>query len=106
MTFIELQNSLMQFNSHLNIYFSDIDITWLKNYETWLRSNGLAENTIGKRFRTLRAIFNLAIEQHLVKDEYYPFKAYKISKLHKATAKRSIDKEYIKAAISLVYFIW
>ena len=95
MTFIELQNSLTKFNGHLDIYFSDIDITWLKRYETWLRSNGLAENTIGKRFRTLRAIYNLAVEQHLVKAEYYPFKAYKISKLHKATAKRAIDKEYL-----------
>ena len=30
---------------------------------------GLAENTIGIRFRTLRAVYNLAIEQNLVKTE-------------------------------------
>lgn len=53
MTFLEVYNSLIKFNGHLNIYFSDIDITWLKRYEEWLRSQGSAENTIGKRFRTL-----------------------------------------------------
>lgn len=97
MTFLEVYNSLIKFNGHLNIYFSDIDITWLKRYEEWLRSQGSAENTIGKRFRTLRAIYNTAIEENIVKAEYYPFKSYKVSKLHKATAKRAIHKDHIKA---------
>ena len=99
LTFAELENSMVQFVGHLDIYFSDIDITWLRRYETWLRSNGLAENTIGKRFRTLRAIYNLAIEQSFVKTEHYPFKAYKVSKLNKATAKRSISKEHINQIV-------
>jgi hypothetical protein len=30
--------------------------TWLKKYELWLRRQGLAENTIGIRFRTFRRI--------------------------------------------------
>ena len=68
---LEVYNSLMKFNGNLDIYFSDIDITWLKRYESWLRSSGIAENTIGRRLRTLRVVFNLAIEQNLVKAEYY-----------------------------------
>ena len=32
----EVYNSLLKFNGHLNIYFSDIDTVWLKRYETWL----------------------------------------------------------------------
>ncbi|MDL2297403.1 site-specific integrase [Bacteroidales bacterium OttesenSCG-928-B11] len=103
MSHLEVYNSLVRFNGHLDIYFSDIDINWLKRYETWLRSNGSAENTIGKRFRTLRAAFNLAIEQNIVKAEYYPFKAYKVSKLHKATAKRSISKGEINAVVGYDY---
>jgi hypothetical protein len=72
MSHLEVYNSLVKFNGHLDVYFSDIDVTWLKRYESWLRSNGSAENTIGKRFRTLRAVFNLAIEQRVTKAEYYP----------------------------------
>jgi integrase len=94
-TFMELYNSLMLFNGHLDIYFSDIDVTWLKRYETWQRGRGLLENTIGKRFRTLRVLYNLAIEQKHVKSDLYPFNAFKVSKLHQATAKRAISKDDI-----------
>ena len=88
-------NSLIKFNEHLDIYFSDIDVSWLKNYETWLRANNLKENTIGIRFRTLRAIYNLAIEEKIVKKDYYPFDDYKVSKLKQKTAKRAITKDSI-----------
>ena len=60
-------NSLMRFNGHLDIYFSDIDIPWLKKYEEWQRGNGDAENSIGIRFRTLRVVYNHAIEENIVK---------------------------------------
>ena len=85
----------MRFNGHLNIYFSEIDVTWLKRYETWLRSAGLADNTIGIRFRSMRMLYNLAIEQKIVKAEYYPFRSFKVSRLHQQTAKRAIRKDDI-----------
>lgn len=100
LTFSELYNSLILFHGHLDIHFSDIDVTWLRHYEAWLRFKGSAENTIGKRFRTLRAVFNLAIEQGIVKAEYYPFKIYKVSKLHQTPAKRAISKEDIMKVIN------
>lgn len=91
----QVYNSLMEFNKHLNIYFSDMDVAWLRRYEIHLRKKGLAENTIGIRFRTLRAIYNLAIEENIVKAEHYPFTTFKVSKLHKETAKRAISKENV-----------
>lgn len=116
-TYKELRNSLLEFNKHLDIYFSDIDVSWLKDYETYLRTKNLADNSIGVRFRTLRAIYNAAIEQEIVKQEHYPFRIYKVSKLHEETIKRSITKvdiervlhyqandEYTRLAIDLFYF--
>ena len=47
----QVYNSLMEFNKHLDIYFTDIDVSWLRRYETHLRKTGIAENTIGIRFR-------------------------------------------------------
>lgn len=85
-------NTLIVFNKHLDIYFSEIDITFLRRFETWLRKRGVAENTIGIHFRSLRAVFNIAIEQNAVKAENYPFRKYKVSKLHEETAKRSLTK--------------
>jgi len=93
-------NSLLKFNRHLNIYFSDIDVVWLKRYESWLRKDGKAENTIGVRFRTLRMVFNLAIQTEIVKHEHYPFKKFKVSKLHQETTKRAINKEDVLAVIN------
>ncbi|WP_298063411.1 site-specific integrase [uncultured Rikenella sp.] len=95
----EVCNSLLKFNGHLNICFSDIDTVWLKRYETWLRGQGFSENTIGRRFRTLRAVYNVAIEEKCVKPDCYPFKSYKVSKLHRATAKRAIRKADIMRII-------
>lgn len=91
----QVYNSLISFNNHLDICFSDIDVCFLRRYETWLRKQGLAENTIGIRFRTLRAIYNLAIEENIADSENYPFKKYKVARLHEETAKRSLTKEDI-----------
>ena len=93
-------NTLIVFNKHLDIYFSEIDITFLRRYETWLRKRGVAENTIGIHFRSLRVVYNLAIEQNAAKSENYPFKKYKVSHLHSETAKRSLSKSDVERIIT------
>mgnify|MGYP000404893521 CR=1 FL=1 len=103
LSILQVYNSLIKYNKHLNIYFSDIDVTWLKKYEEWLRSSGLAKNTIGIRFRTLRAIYNIALEQKIAKPDYYPFKSYKVSKLHSVTAKRAMTKDNVSTVINYDY---
>ena len=87
--------SLLKFNKHLDIYFSEIDVQWLRRYETWLRGEGNSENTIGIKFRTLRTMYNIAIREGYVKAEFYPFKDYKVSKLHENTPKRAIVKDNV-----------
>lgn len=96
----QLYNSLIEFNGHLDIPFSEMDIVWLRRYEAFLRRKGLAENTIGIRFRTLRSIYNVAIEEDVVSAELYPFKKQKVSKLHQETAKRALSKEDIERVLS------
>lgn len=93
-------NSLLKFCGSLQIPFSEINIGWLKRYETWLRKQDKSENTIGIRFRNLRMIYNLAIEKGAVKKELYPFDSYKVAKLHKETVKRAITKEDIIAVVN------
>ena len=93
-------NSLIRFNKHLNIYFSEIDLSWLRKYEKWLQTQGLAINTIGIRFRTIRTIYNYAIAEKHVSTECYPFKKFKVSKFQQATAKRSIAKTDIDKVIN------
>lgn len=93
-------NSLIKFNRHLDIPFSEIDCNWLKRYETWLRKQDKSENTIGIRFRNIRMIFNLAMDMGLVKPENYPFKKFKVSRLHQETVKRALSKEEVSSIIN------
>lgn len=93
-------NSLIKFNRHLDIPFSEMDCNWLKRYETWLRKQDKSENTIGIRFRNIRMIFNLAMNMELLKLENYPFKRFKVSKLHQETAKRALSKEEVLSIIN------
>ena len=97
----QVYTSLLKYKGHLDFYFSDIDVGWLKDYEGWLHKHRLSENTIGIRFRTLRVLYNMAITEGLVKTEHYPFKKFKVSKLHKETAKRAITKDQIKQIMSV-----
>ena len=90
-------NSMKTFNNgSMDIPFAEIDVIWLKKYESWMKGNGNAINTMGVRFRALRAIYNLAIEQKIIKKEYYPFEDFKVSKLKESTNKRAIPKEDIQ----------
>lgn len=93
-------SSLLKFNKHLDIHFSDIDVSWLKKYENWLRTNDLKSNTIAIYFRTLRTLYNLAIEEGIVKREYYPFNKFNVAKLSQKTAKRAIRKDDVLLIIN------
>ena len=56
-----LKSSLLLYCKSLDIKFSAIDHQWLKGYELHLKKGGKAKNTIGIRFRSLRALYNKAI---------------------------------------------
>lgn len=88
-------SSFIKFNKHLDIPFSDIDVTWLKRYELWMKEQNLSVSTISTRIRHLRSVFNLAIAEHSIKNDCYPFRSYKVSKLNKQTAKRAISKKEV-----------
>lgn len=92
----QLYNSLIEFSHNLDFYFSEMDVAWLKRYELFLREKQLAENTIGIRFRTLRAIYNVAIEEDVVSSDCYPFKKFKVSRFQQDTIKRALTKTDIE----------
>lgn len=86
-------NSFIKFNKHLDIPFSDIDVAWLKKYELWMKGQNLSVSTISTRIRHLRAVFNMAIAEHAIKNDCYPFRSYKVSRLSRQIPKRAIEKK-------------
>ena len=94
-------NSLKTYtNNKLDIYFSDIDVEWLKAYEKWQRKRGNKETTISLQFRTLRSAYNKAIDAKAANQKYYPFDEYKVSKFNTKTRKRAITKEEVMKIIT------
>lgn len=63
---------------NLNIPFSKVDYTWLIQSETKMKSNGVQINGIAVYMRTIRALYNKAINYGLVGSNEYPFRSYKI----------------------------
>ena len=95
------KNSLKGFTKSKNLLFSDIDIRFLNQYETYLRGKNLADTSIAAYMRSLRALYNKAINEDIVKRDYYPFNKFKISKFKMQTQKRSITKDDVKKILEL-----
>lgn len=60
--------------------FTDINYTFLKDFDIFLRSKGLQTNTVGKHMRILRTLVNEAINEGYILQEAYPFRKFKIKK--------------------------
>jgi integrase len=57
-----------------NVRLVEINVAWLTQYEAWMLAQEYSKTTIGIYLRSLRAIFNEAIAQELIKREkHYPF---------------------------------
>jgi len=95
-------NSLKSFtDKKLDIPFSHIDVEFLKKYEMWLREKNLKETTISIAFRTLKSVYNKAIQSKYAKKNLYPFEDFKTSKFNIKTRKRAISKDLIIQIMNL-----
>ncbi len=92
----DTKRSLKLFAPSNDLLFTDINPTFLHHYEVNLRKLGLAETTMSVYLRTLRALFNKAVQEKLINLNAYPFKEFSVAKFNTATKKRAITKEEIK----------
>lgn len=58
--------------------FKDINYTFLKDFEVYLREKGNGVNTVAKHLRQLRTLVNEAINQGYIHADAYPFRKFKI----------------------------
>lgn len=92
-----VRNSLFKFTNYPILTWSDIDRKFLTDYELHL-SKTCQVNGISVYMRYLRALFNMAISEGLVKRELYPFYDYKIKSA--PVKKRALSKAQIEALIN------
>ncbi|MGK4566316.1 phage integrase SAM-like domain-containing protein [Flavobacterium sp. 3HN19-14] len=89
----DTMNSFFKFANNNLLKFRDVTIETLDKYETYLRATGSRDGGIGVRMRAIRALFNDAIKKGVIDEKYYPFKAYKVSKLKGKGVKRALTRD-------------
>lgn len=77
----DAKTSLSKFKPDLN--FEDIDPGLLENYQAWMETEtdehkSRSSTTIGMYLRCLRALYNEAIKNGRIKQDFYPFYEYTI----------------------------
>jgi site-specific recombinase XerD len=91
--------ALKKFHKRETLDFEEITYDYLKKFETSHLKKGNSLNGLSTYLRTIRSVYNKAINAGIASQEYYPFKQYKIRS--EPTAKRAIDKSKIKRILDL-----
>ena len=86
-------NSFKRFRNGNDIMLNEIDSDLMKEYEAYLKSHGVAMNTVSFYNRILRAVYNRAVEKEMTVQRY-PFK-HVYTGIDK-TVKRALPLKIIK----------
>jgi len=93
--------SVKKFSKGKELIFHQITPEFLEKYESWLRSRGGTDGGIGVKMRSIRSVFNSAIKRGRIKEDLYPFKFYKVSKLKGKGIKKALKLEDIQKVAQL-----
>ncbi len=93
--------SFRKYNKNRVLYFDMVTPVYLEKYEAYLRSRNGTDGGISVQMRTFRALFNTAIKRGLIKQDIYPFKIYKISRLKGKGLKKALSLDDVHKIIKL-----
>jgi site-specific recombinase XerD len=90
-------NSLKKFKKKLT--FDEITGKFLNDYEKWMINSGKSSTTVGIYLRSLRTIFNQAIDKGIINKDIYPFK----KKIFQIAAGRNIKKALTLQEVEMIF---
>ncbi|MPL74387.1 hypothetical protein SDC9_20259 [bioreactor metagenome] len=96
---------LKAYIGHDDLSFNDISVTFLSNFDAWLKKNGVGTRGRALYLSNMRAIFNAAIREYndedndIIKIAKNPFKRFSLPKVE-APEKRALSLEKIKKLIA------
>jgi site-specific recombinase XerD len=68
-TYLAALNSFRKFREGKDVMLDEIDGEMMENYQAWMKSNGLAANTISFYMRRMRATINRAVRKNIISDK-------------------------------------
>ncbi len=92
-------NMFQKYRDEKDLTFKEFNYKMVIDFEEFLLKRGSKVNTVFTYMRKLKAVYNRAIKEEVVKEEFYPFKNYQIR--NEKTTKRAISKENITAIKNL-----
>ena len=95
-----LRSRLAQYRT-LNIRLDEIDLTFLRDFELFLRKIGNTNNSIATKFAIFKAAYNKALAEEQFVQKNNPFTKFKVGSLWTKTRKRAITKEDIQRLMEL-----
>ena len=84
-------NAIIAFNGSRNLSFKKVNQEFLKSFESYLRRKNCSWNTVSTYMRTLRAVYNRAVDRHIA--PYVPHHFRYVYTGTRADRKRALDKE-------------
>jgi len=94
-------NSLDTFKSGAK--FADVTPLFLKQYENWMLKKGRSITSVGIYLRSLRTLFNNAINDGLLSNTLYPFKVGNVKGKYEIPTGNNIKKALTLSDIELIY---
>lgn len=94
------RNSLESFYENAN--FVDINVSFLQNFEKMMKLKGRTDTTIGIYLRSLRTIFNIAIEAEVIPRKMYPFGRRRYIIPLSRNAKKALTLEEVRRLYEIV----
>lgn len=83
-----------------NVLFSDVTVDYLNDFERWMLRKNISKTTIGIYVRSLRSIFNEAIEEGIIKRDRYPFGRRR----YQVPTSRNIKRALTLEDVSKIYY--
>ena len=91
--------ALLQHFKTTNMRFEELDLTYLREFEIFLRQRGNVNNSLATKFSVLKAVYNKAVSEGVFVPKSNPFQQFKVGSLWTNTRKRAITKEDIQRLI-------
>ena len=95
-----LRSRLAQYRT-LNTRLDEIDLTFLRDFELFLRKIGNTNNSIATKFAIFKAAYNKALAEEQFVTKSNPFSKFKVGSLWTKTRKRAITKEDVQKLMEL-----
>lgn len=85
-----------------NLLFGDIDVKWLRGFDTFLAKTAPNVNARNIHFRNIRAVFNDALADEEI--THYPFRRFKLR--YEKTRKRALTVEQLRQLCTMEVEPW